>query len=412
MRPFRINGRLGLTGATLFLGLAISLSVWGDSTTMTISNGSVTVTSSSSTTLNFPISRGPDTSYDAFVQFQTQDGTAIAGTDYTAAMGSLIIPAGTSSAMIPVTVAGSSSNPADKTFQMLLLGGGGAGRGFTPSFATQQSFGTGANPNSVTVADVNGDGLPDLIVTNFSNNTVSVLLNTTAPGATTPTFAAQQTFATGTNPSSVAVADINGDGKPDLIVANYNISGTVSVLLNTTASGATTPSFATQQTFATGFDPQSVTAVDINGDGKPDLIAVNAAEDTVSVLLNTTITGATTLSFATQQPFTVGGSPASVTAADVNGDGKPDLIVANNGDNTVSVLLNTTTTGATTPSFAAQQTFATGNQPTSVTAADVNGDGKRDLIVTNENDSTVSVRSTPPPRAPPRRLSPPSRRSP
>src|SRR5260370_28008181 len=74
----------------VLLGLAIALSAWGDPTTLTISNASVTVTSSSSTTLNFPISRGGDTSYDAFVQYQTQDGTAVAGTDYTAASGSLV----------------------------------------------------------------------------------------------------------------------------------------------------------------------------------------------------------------------------------------------------------------------------------------------------------------------------------
>jgi len=66
--------------AMVLLGLAIALSAWGDPTTLTISNASVTVTSSSSTTLNFPISRSGDTSYDAFVQYQTQDGTAVAGT--------------------------------------------------------------------------------------------------------------------------------------------------------------------------------------------------------------------------------------------------------------------------------------------------------------------------------------------
>src|SRR5208282_1791509 len=129
---------------------------------------------------------------------------------------------------------GSSINQSAKTFQVQLLGGGGSPTSFTLSFAPQQAFGTGNDPISVTTADVNGDGLPDLIVANQNDNTVSVLLNTTAPGATTPSFATQQTFATGSAPISVTAADVNGDGKPDLIVANYG-SNTVSVLLNTTA---------------------------------------------------------------------------------------------------------------------------------------------------------------------------------
>jgi len=127
-----ILNRFGLIAAIVLLGLSVSLSVWGDPTTVAISNASVTVTSKSSTTLNFPISRGGDTSYDAFVQYRTKDGTAIAGTDYTAATGSRVIPAGTISTTIPVTVAGRSSNAPDKTFQMLLLGGGGAARSLSP----------------------------------------------------------------------------------------------------------------------------------------------------------------------------------------------------------------------------------------------------------------------------------------
>ena len=121
--------RLSITFGFGALLVLVALSVWGDPSTLTISNASVTVTGNSSTTLDFPISRGGDTSYDAFVQYQTQDGTAIAGTDYTAASGSLVIPAGSTSTTIPVTVAGSTSNPPDKTFQMLLLGGGGAAQG-------------------------------------------------------------------------------------------------------------------------------------------------------------------------------------------------------------------------------------------------------------------------------------------
>ncbi len=288
-----------LTATMALLGVAIALSVWGDSTTLAISNGTVTVTSPSPGTINFPISRGGDTSYDAFVQYQTLDGTAVAGVDYTAASGSLVIPAGATSATIPVPVAGSNINHPDKIFQMLLLGGGGAARGFTPNFATQQTFDTGSYPQSVTAADVNGDGKPDLIVANAGAPTVSVLLNTTAPGATTPSFSPQQTFAAGFQPYSVTAADVNGDGKPDLIVANASDPGTVSVLLNTTAPGAATPSFSPQQTFAVGSYPLSVTAADVNGDGKPDLIVANdTIPGTVSVLLNTTAPGAATPSFS------------------------------------------------------------------------------------------------------------------
>src|SRR5205823_11874128 len=103
------------------------------------------------------------------------------------------------------------------------------------------------------------------------SNSVSVLLNTTAPGATTPTFAAQRTFAAGNQPLSVTTADVNGDGKRDLLVANFGTAN-VSVLLNTTAPGSATATFSAQRPFVAGGSPESVAAADIDGDGKPDLI--------------------------------------------------------------------------------------------------------------------------------------------
>src|SRR5207249_4680848 len=138
------------------------------------------------------------------------------------------------------------------------------------TFAAKQDFATGTIPASVTMGDLNGDGKLDLATANAISNTVSVLLNTTAPGAAIPSFAAKQDFATGTNPLSVTVGDLNLDGKLDLAVANVN-SNTVSVLLNTTAPGAAIPSFAAKQDFATGAAPISVTVSDVNLDGKLDL---------------------------------------------------------------------------------------------------------------------------------------------
>lgn len=386
--------RRGLRLITIALALIVPLVALADSTTLTISGGSATVTGPSSTVLNFPITRSGDTSFDAFVQFQTQDGSAVGGVDYTPASGSLVIPANQSSASIPVTILGQSANKPDLTFQMLLLGGGGGV--FTVSFVAQQTFDAGSFPLSNAVADLNGDGLPDVVVANFTSDDVSILLNTTPPGASTPSFATQQTFAAGSTPQSVAVADVNGDGKPDLIIADSK-DQQVSVLLNTTTTGASTLTFAARQSFSTPPTPPNrnapvcVVMADVNGDGRPDIVASNEDSNNVSVLLNTTTPGASTASFAAQQSFATGSAAAAVAVADVNGDGKPDLVVANSSDNDVSVLLNTTAPGASMPSFAAQQTFAVGSFPLKVAAADVNGDGKPDVIVMNEDSSDVSV---------------------
>ena len=168
---------------------------------------------------------------------------------------------------------------------------------------------------------------------------MSVLLNTTTVGAMTPSFAAQVPFTIGTGPSFVATADLNGDGKPDVATANQG-GNNVSVLLNTTTVGAMTPSFTTQVAFGVGAAPQGLAAADLNGDGKPDLATANNGATTVSVLPNTTAVGATTPTFATQMTYDAGSEPSSVAAADLNSDSKPDLAVTNSQfAGTVSVLL-------------------------------------------------------------------------
>ena len=316
----------------------------------------------------------------------------------------------------------------------------------TPSvaFGPQASFAVGNEPSSIAVADFNGDNKPDLVTVSIQSDTLSVLLNTTAPGATAPSFAAPVTFATGVQPTSVAVGDFNGDGKLDIAVTNYSGSSSVYVYLNTTPTGATVPSFsapttfavsgqpvalvagdfngdhktdlafsdynngdvavmlnqtttgataasfAAPVTFAVGNGPESMVVGDFNGDNKPDLAVVNNNDGTVAVLLDTTATGATTPSFAAPVTFAVGGNPIYLTTGDFNGDGRPDLVTVNNGDDTVSVLLDTTAAGATVPSFAAQQAFATGGQPRSAAVGDFNGDGKPDIVTTN-NDDTIAV---------------------
>ena len=139
---------------------------------------------------------------------------------------------------------------------------------------------------------------------------------------------------------------MNGDGKPDLLTSNY-YTDMVGVLLNTTATGATTPTFAPVVTFFIdiGSHSNGIVAADVNGDGKPDLLTVNFGTNAATVLLNTTAARAITPRFAAPAMFSIGsnGYPYGLAVADVNGDGKPDLVTANTGADAAGVLLNTTT---------------------------------------------------------------------
>jgi hypothetical protein len=259
-----------------------------------------------------------------------------------------------------------------------------------PSFVAQQTFATGTGPRAIAAADFNADGRADLVVANQGDDNVSVFLNTVDSASATVTFATQQTFTAGNNPVSVAVGDIDGDGKPDIVVANAS-GGTISVLRNTTAAGATTTTFAAQQTFPAGIYPYSVAIGDLDGDGKPDVVVANVGDATVSVLRNATAAGSATVAFDTQQKYSVGREPAGVAIADFNGDGLPDVAVANILAYSISVYLNTSTAGSATASVAAAKSFLTGLGPASIIAADVDGDGRPDLVTANQADAAVNV---------------------
>jgi hypothetical protein len=249
------------------------------------------------------------------------------------------------------------------------------------SFASRVDYATGSLPVSVVIGDMDGDGRPDLAVANSKSNTVSVFKNTSTNGIIS--FAAKVDYTTGQGPVSISIGDLDGDGKPELAVAS--VVGIVSVFRNTSANGSI--SFIPNVYLTTETGICGVSMGDLDGDGKLDMAVINAVANTVSVYRNTSTSSA--ISFAAKVDYVTGTDPASVSIGDLNGDGKPDLAVTNDGFNTVSVYRNTSASG--TVSFADKVDYTTGTRPAIVSIGDLNGDGKPDLTVTNYYSNTVSV---------------------
>lgn len=229
-------------------------------------------------------------------------------------------------------------------------------------------------PRAVIAADLDGDGHVDLATANTFGKTASVLRNK-GDGA----FESEVIVPAGPFPMSIAAGDLNGDGRLDLVVANSDTMdalGGVVVLLQDQEGRFTGQSVFTEMSV-----PSSAAVADVNGDGRPDIIITDLLFNVAYVLLNQ---GDAT--FAEPVRYVVGDTPLHVAVADVNGDGHPDMIVANSDSNDVSVLLNEGD-GA----FAAEWPYAVGAGPNYVVAADLNGDGAIDLAVANEADETVSI---------------------
>jgi hypothetical protein len=253
-------------------------------------------------------------------------------------------------------------------------------------------FPAGAGPSSVAVGDVNGDSIPDLIVADTLSNTVSVLL-----GNGDGTFQAPRQYAVGAfrtpNPlgsefklpafrRKVVLADLNHDGKLDIVVTNYD-SGDVSVLLN---NGDGT--FAPQRRFDATTAPYDVAVGHLTGNGIPDLVVVSADKSgmsTVAVLL-----GRGDGTFQPEQTFTVrapGDLPfSSVALADLNGDGKLDLIFTGTAGSKVTVFL-----GNGDGTFQPGIDYPGTRLGTGVAVGDVNGDGNLDIITSGLDPGGLSV---------------------
>jgi hypothetical protein len=251
------------------------------------------------------------------------------------------------------------------------------------TFGTPVSYTVGQFPQDFEAADFNGDGKLDLVNANAGSSTVSLLLNR-GDG----TFNAKTDFPTGFSPFALTTGDFNNDGKRD--VATANLTGgpsTVSLLLGNGNGG-----LAAKTDYPVGAAAIEVKSGDFNRDGKLDLVvgytattAVPAGQKFVTLLLNTTTGTGGSVSFGTRRDVPVGGIPDEILVADFNQDQILDLVTGNFTPQTFSLLL-----GNGDGTFAAARNTAPPNLvPLLLDAADNDGDGKLDLLVSGIGNALI-----------------------
>lgn len=255
---------------------------------------------------------------------------------------------------------------------MVFLSNGSAG---ALSFADGVEVRTGRHPQGLAVVDLDQDDKPEIIVANAGGGAVTILHNASTVG--TVRFDARNDYSANT-PHRLATGDLDGDGLLD-IVFSENASLRIAVLLRSKQPGSFL--FSRAVSLPTPSFPNSIAVTDVNADGKPDIVAPITDTDRLSVYLNDRV--GSSLAFLPHRDFEVLDTPDEVAVADLNSDGLPEIVVANRLSNKISLFVNSSTE---TVVNLTRTDYPAGDGPSGVAFGDFNGDGKPDVVATRQDD--------------------------
>lgn len=227
-------------------------------------------------------------------------------------------------------------------------------------------------PASLLAADLDGDGRSDLVTVDRAASSLTVLLNDgTGDGADAFPAGLQTPIAVGVRPTSVVAGDVSGDGLLDLVVSNSG-DGTLSLLQQANHSPGTPFVVSSHRRAYANLAPEALVLLSVNGDSLLDVAVANRLSDDISVF--TSVAG--NLPRASQRDYAVGRQPSGLVAQDMNGDGLTDLVVNESSSEAVRVLQQDAT-----HRFSPLSGSVMGlERATQIGVADCDGDGKKDLV--------------------------------
>ncbi len=265
------------------------------------------------------------------------------------------------------------------------------------TFTLPYTISTGAAGGQIGIdcADMDGDGKLDVIMTNSTSNFITLLRNTSSPAPGPISFDSPVVLPVSSPPEGLALGDFDNDGTVDIAVSKPNSYPNTQIVIfkNTNIAGIIDPDLFLQQSIIdAGSYPRRIATADIDKDGKTDLISVNSLSNSISVFRN--VSNPSYINFNYKVDFATGTTPnGGLGVADFDNDSKMDIIVTNITSNSFSIFRNTATSAPvfSAGTFAARQDFSAGTGPTRLSIADFDGDGKPDVILLAATFNLINI---------------------